>query len=173
MELEITKGGGDRLVCGPEAKKRVKWEHLFTVPTHKKRSHYLLLLQQLLHRSHFHISLPRRRRRRSNEAPFSCCFTECGLGTKRDPFFNVAMGDNGLSGRRRRVYTRGGGGGGGGGGPGPFGDEPTQLDIWEGGGGNRMAGGRSVGPPPPLWLSCGLSVSPPFLWHSIGRKEKG
>ena len=159
MELEITKGGGDRPVCGPEAKKKSE----MGAPIHrthtKKKSHHLLLLllQQLLHRSHFHISLPRRRRRRSNEAPFSCCFTECGLGTKRDPFFNVAMGDNGLSGRRRRVYTRGGGGGGGGGGPGPFGDEPTQLDIWEEGG-NRMAGGRSVG-------RCGspaVSMSPPL-----------
>ncbi len=44
MELEITKGGGDRPVCGPEAKKKSE----MGAPIHrthtKKKSHHLLLL---------------------------------------------------------------------------------------------------------------------------------
>ena len=138
MELEITKGGGDRLVCGPKAKKKSE----MGAPIHrthtKKKSHHLLLL--LLYNSFTAVtstSVSRGGGGGDRTKSLLLLFHRMWPGhEKRPPFFNVAMGDNGLSGRRR--YTHGGGGG-----PGPFGDEPTQLDIWEEGG-NRMAGGRSA-----------------------------
>ena len=155
-------------MCGPKAKKKSE----MGAPIHrthtKKKSHHLLLL--LLYNSFTAVTSTSVSRGGGGgdrtKPPSPVVSPNVAWARKETPFFNVAMGDNGLSGRRRRVYTRGGGGGG----PGPFGDEPTQLDIWEGGGGNRMAGGRSVG-------RCGSPVvlvcPPPFLWYSIGRKEKG
>ncbi len=163
MELEITKGGGDRPVCGPKAKKRVKWEHLFTVPTQKRRA--TTFSSSSYNNSFTAVTSTSVSRGGGGgdrtKPPSPVVSPNVAWARKETPFFNVAMGDNGLSGRRRRVYTHGGGGGG----PGPFGDEPTQLDIWEEGG-NRMAGGRSARhrrcgspvvslcPPPPF---CGIA----------------
>ncbi len=122
---------------GQRQRKRVKWEHLFTVPTQKRRATTFSSSYNNSFTAVTSTSVSRGGGGGDRTKSLLLLFHRMWPGhEKRPPFFNVAMGDNGLSGRRR--YTHGGGGG-----PGPFGDEPTQLDIWEEGG-NRMAGGRSA-----------------------------